>query len=74
MTTVKAIKDFYTKSVTDSQLEEAGLTEIYNLLYSNKGMDKNVDIWSAITGHDGIISNNGEIISIFNRGILRIKE
>ena len=66
-------QDFTSRVANIDQIREAGLEKVYNLIYSGKGMDKNVEILAALTGHDGVISNDDSIISIFNRGKLVIK-
>lgn len=66
-------QDFTSRVANVDQIREAGLEKVYNLIYSGKGMDKNVEILAALTGHDGVISNDDSIISIFNRGKLVIK-
>ena len=66
-------QDFTSRVANINQIREAGLEKVYNLIYSGKGMDKNVEILAALTGHDGVISNDDSIISIFNRGKLVIK-
>ena len=66
-------QDFTSRVANIDQIREAGLEKVYNLIYSGKGMDKNIEILAALTGHDGVISNDDSIISIFNRGKLVIK-
>lgn len=66
-------QDFASRVANIDQIREDGLEKVYNLIYSGRGMDKNVEILAALTGHDGVISNDDSIISIFNRGKLVIK-